>query len=137
MAKRSEQIIASVRGGSAALIAIVDDHQAVRIALSGLIKSIGLRVEAFASARDFLNSPTRDETACLILDVVMPGMTGLELQQRLAKIGTCIPIIFMTAHWDEDVRARALADGALEFLAKPFREEDLLSALRRALEGSN
>lgn len=119
------------------MIAIVDDHQAVRNALSGLIKSIGLRVESFASARDFLNSPARDETACLILDVVMPGMTGLELQQRLAKIGTCIPIIFMTAHWDEDVRARALADGALEFLAKPFREEDLLSALRRALEGSN
>jgi FixJ family two-component response regulator len=135
--KRSEQIITSLRGGSAAFVAIVDDHQAVRIALSGLIKSIGLRVEAFASAREFLNSARREATACLILDVVMPGMTGLELQQQLAKSGSRIPIIFITAHWDEAVRTRALADGALECLAKPFREEDLLGALRQALEGGN
>jgi FixJ family two-component response regulator len=136
VAKRSEHITNRAHDDRTAMVAIVDDHQAVRKALSGLIKSIGLRVEAFGSARDFLNSSTREQTACLILDVVMPGMSGLELQQYLATIGSRIPIIFITARADEDVRARAFNAGALGFLAKPFREEDLLQALRRALEGA-
>ena len=120
-----------VRGAS--IISIVDDDESNREAVSTLLKSAGFTVEAFASAEDFLNSTHRHHTACLILDLRMPGMNGLELQQRLAAARSRIPIIFVTADADEAARARALQAGAIDFLPKPFREEALLQAVRMAL----
>jgi len=120
-----------VRGAS--IISIVDDDESNREAVSTLLKSAGFTVEAFASAEDFLNSTHRHHTGCLILDLRMPGMNGLELQQRLAAARSRIPIIFVTADADEAARARALQAGAIDFLPKPFREEALLQAVRMAL----
>jgi len=113
---------------------IVDDDESVREALQSLLKSMGLRAEGFVSAEDFLHSAPLPDTTCLILDVRMPGMGGLELQRQLAADERRIPIIFITAHGDEDTRARALQAGAVDFLAKPFSEEALLTAVHVALE---
>ena len=118
------------------LIAIVDDDDSLRDSLDNLIRSVGFRVEGFASAEAFLQSQRAPETACLILDVRMPGMSGLELQQQLGAANGHIPIIFVTAYADDDVRARALAAGAVAFLSKPCREEDLLTAIEVALTPS-
>jgi len=118
-----------------AFIVIVDDDESVRLALNRLLKSSHFRVEVFASARDFLDFPHLRETSCLILDVRMPGMDGLELQRQLAP-SDHIPIIFITGHGDEDTRERALRAGAVGFLAKPFSEEALLSAVHSALENN-
>lgn len=115
------------------LIAIVDDDRSVREALRSLFGSMGFQTELFARGQDFLNSPHMSETSCLILDVVMPGMDGLELQGQLAARRS-IPIIFITGHADQNTCARALRAGAVSFLAKPFSEEVLLSALHSALE---
>jgi len=115
-------------------ITIVDDDESVRAAIESLLKAMGFRAEVFASAKDFLNSAQLNHTACLILDVRMPGMDGLELQRQLAAADCRIPIVFITAHDDEDVRKRALQAGAVDFLSKPFSEEALLSAVRSALE---
>ena len=115
------------------LIAIVDDDDALRSSLDNLIRSVGFRVQGFSSAEAFLQSQHASETACLILDVRMPGMNGLELQRQLGAAHWCIPIIFVTAYADDDVRARALAAGAVAFLSKPCREEDLLTAIDTAL----
>jgi FixJ family two-component response regulator len=115
------------------VISIVDDDDSVREAIESLLKSVGHRVELFASAEEFLNLGSRQETACLILDVRMPGMSGLELQGRLATANRSIPIIFISAHSDENARARALAAGAIEFLQKPFSEETLLDAINAGL----
>ena len=115
------------------LIAIVDDDRSVREALRSLFGSMGFQTELFARGQDFLNSPHMSETSCLILDVVMPGMDGLELQGQLAARRS-IPIIFITGHSDQNTCARALRAGAVSFLAKPFSEEVLLCALRSALE---
>jgi FixJ family two-component response regulator len=115
------------------LITIVDDDESVREALQSLIKSVGLRAEVFTSAEDFLASSRWRETACLILDVRMPGMGGLELQRRLTESNYHIPVIFITAHGDEEMRRRALAADAVEFLSKPFCEDALLNAVRAAL----
>ena len=120
--------------GLQALIAIVDDEESVREALQSLLKSVGFRVEGFASAADFLQSALLPGTSCVILDVRMPGMGGLELQRQLAADQRRIPIIFITAHGDEDARTRALQAGAVDFLAKPFSEEALLTAVHTALE---
>ena len=120
-----------VRGAS--IISVVDDDESNREAVSTLLKSAGFTVETFASAEDFLNSTHRHHTGCLILDLRMPGMNGLELQQRLAAARSRIPIIFVTADADEAARARALQAGAIDFLPKPFREEALLQAVRMAL----
>jgi FixJ family two-component response regulator len=120
--------------GPHSLIAIVDDDEAVREALQSLLKSMGLRAEGFASAEEFLQSAHLPGTTCLILDVRMPGMGGLELQRQLAAAECRIPIIFITAHGDEDTRARALQAGAVDFLAKPFSEEALLTAVHLALK---
>jgi FixJ family two-component response regulator len=120
--------------GPQPLIAIVDDDESVREALQSLLKSMGLRAEGFISAEDFLHSAPLPDTTCLILDVRMPGMGGLELQRQLAAAEYRIPIIFITAHGDEDTRARALQAGAADFLAKPFSEEALLTAVHVALE---
>jgi len=115
------------------LITIVDDDDSMRASLDNLVRSIGLRAQAFPSAESFLASPGL-ETVCLILDVRMPGMSGLDLQQRLAASRARVPIIFVTSHIDDDVRTRALEAGAVAFLYKPFREEELLDAIDGVLE---
>ena len=118
---------------SVSLISIVDDDESVRESLEGLLKSVGFRVEAFALAGDFLNSKALHATDCLILDVRMPGMSGPELQRQLIASQHSIPIIFITAHGDEAVRARVLGDGAVDCLLKPFNEDVLLNAVNAAL----
>jgi FixJ family two-component response regulator len=120
-----------VRGAS--IISIVDDDESNREAVSTLLKSAGFTVETFASAEDFLNSTHRHHTGCLILDLRMPGMNGLDLQQRLAAARSRIPIIFVTADADEAARTQAFQAGAIDFLPKPFREEALLQAVQVAL----
>ena len=116
-----------------ALISIVDDDESVREATTSLLKSNGFRAEVFSSAEDFLASRYLDETKCLILDVQMPGMNGLELQRRLASENRSIPIIFISAHYNQEVRKQATRSGAIDFLPKPFSEEALLRAIRDAL----
>jgi FixJ family two-component response regulator len=118
------------------LIAVVDDDASMRGALRNLLRSVGFRAAAFASAEEFLQASQIQDTACAIVDVRMPGMSGLELQQRLATIQCPVPLIFITAHGDEEARARALRAGAVEFLYKPFREEVLLRAIQAALQAS-
>lgn len=116
------------------LVYVVDDDVSVREALHSLIRSVGLRVEAFSTARQFLDYPRADATACLVLDVRMPGLSGLELQRELARPDLQIPIIFITGHGDIPMSVRAIKSGAIEFLTKPFRDEELLDAIRLALE---
>jgi FixJ family two-component response regulator len=118
----------------ARLVAIVDDDDSIRSALQGLMKEAELPAVAFASAEEFLYSGKQQQTACLIVDIRMPGMSGLELQARLNTERHRIPIIFITAHGDEDMRLRALRAGAVEFLAKPFDDEVLLDSIRAALD---
>jgi len=114
------------------LISVVDDDEAVRESLGSLIRSVGFEVKAFASAEEFLNSDHR-VADCLVLDVRMQGMNGLELQRRLVANQCRISVIFISAHGDEESRARALREGAVDFLLKPFSEEALLSAIHSAL----
>jgi FixJ family two-component response regulator len=116
-----------------ALISIVDDDESIREAIQSLLRSVGFRAETFASAEQFLQSDQIENTACLILDVRMPGMSGLELQRRLIATQCRIPIVFVTAHGDEEARSRALQEGAVEFLLKPFSEEALLNTIQAAL----
>ena len=116
------------------LISVVDDDDSVRESLGGLIRSVGFAVKVFASAEEFLNSDHLRNTDCLILDVRMPGMNGLELQRQLAATDRKIPVIFITAHGDEEVRSRALNGGAVDYLLKPFSEEALLNAIDAALK---
>jgi FixJ family two-component response regulator len=116
------------------IVMIVDDDESVRKAARRLIKSYGFPVETFASADDFLASGRLSETACLVLDVQMPGVNGLELQSRLVARGHQVPIIFITAFTDENARAQALNAGALGYLVKPFEEADLLNAINLALQ---
>ena len=115
------------------LISIVDDDDSVRESVRGLLRSIRFEVEVFASAEEFLSSERACETDCLILDVRMSGMNGLELQTRLVAAGAVVPVVFITAHGDEELRARALGGGAVDFLLKPFSEEALLTAVHTAL----
>jgi FixJ family two-component response regulator len=116
------------------LVAIVDDDHSMRGALQGLLKSVGVPSQAFASAEEFLNSGQQHQTSCLITDIRMPGISGLELQARLNAEHCRIPTIFITAHGDAQMRMRALRAGAVEFLAKPFDDEALLETIRAALE---
>jgi FixJ family two-component response regulator len=118
------------------LIAIVDDDDSLRKSLDNLIRSVGFRTQGFSSAEAFLSSNHIHDTTCLILDVRMPGMSGLELQRQLGAANRRIPIIFVTAHADGDARAQALAAGAVDFLYKPFHEEVLLKAIDTALKRS-
>ncbi len=118
------------------LISIVDDDDFFRNSLDNLIRSVGFRVEGFSSALAFLNSDQVRDTACLILDVRMPGMSGLELQRRIVAANWRIPIIFITSYADGDARAKALEAGAVDYLYKPFREEDLINAIDAALKHS-
>jgi FixJ family two-component response regulator len=119
------------------LVSIVDDDVSVRRSTRRLLLSSGLRAEAFASAEDFLNSGRVAETACLLLDMRMPGMDGLELQRRLAESGRLIPIVFLSARASEEEERRALRAGAAEFLRKPVSKAALLRAIRAVLENSN
>jgi FixJ family two-component response regulator len=116
------------------LVAVVDDDNSVRSALQGLLKAVGLSSQAFASAEEFLNSGQQHQTACLITDIRMAGISGLELQARLNAEHCRIPTIFITAHGDAQMRMRALRAGAVEFLSKPFDDEALLETVRAALE---
>lgn len=112
---------------------VVDDDLSVREALSSLIRSVGLRVETYPSAAAFLEAERPPGVACLILDVRMPGLSGLELQSRMAQSGPAIPIIFITGHGDIPMTVRAIKAGAVEFLPKPFRDQDLLDAIAQSL----
>jgi FixJ family two-component response regulator len=116
------------------VIAIVDDDESVRAALMGMMKAVDLPALAFASAEEFLNSGEQGRTACLIADIRLGGMSGIELQSRLKSDHYRIPIIFITAHGDEKVRMQALRGGAVEFLTKPFDDEILLTSVRAALD---
>jgi FixJ family two-component response regulator len=115
------------------LISVVDDDDSVRESLQGLIRSVGFQVHVFASAEEFLHSDHLHQTHCLILDVRMPGMNGLELQRELADTHCEIPVIFITAHGNESARTQALKNGAVDYLCKPFSEDALLNAIRATL----
>lgn len=115
------------------LIAVVDDDESVRTAVHGVLKSVGLLTRTFTSAEEFLQSGHQGETACLITDIHMPGMSGLELQATLAEQDCRMPIIFITAYGDASKRTQAMRGGAVEFLVKPFDDEVLLETVRTAL----
>ena len=114
-------------------VAIVDDDESMRAAVQDLLSSGGIQARSFASAEEFLLSGVKNETACLISDIRMPGMTGLELQAKLLAEGSRIPIIFVTAYGNTRMREQALQAGAIEFLGKPFDDEKLLGCVRAAL----
>ncbi len=116
------------------MVAIVDDDDLMRGALQGLLKAVGLPAQAFASAEEFLKSGQQRYAGCLIADIRMPGMSGLQMQAQLNAEHCRIPIIFITAHGDEKMRMQALRAGAVEFMAKPFNDETLLESVRAALE---
>ena len=118
------------------LVFVVDDDASIRDSLKDLIGSAGLDVQTFASAQEFLTSPRPDVPTCLVLDVKLPGLSGLDLQQELAKLDVQIPIIFITGHGDIPMSVRAMKAGAIEFLTKPFRDEDLLNAIEQAINRS-
>jgi FixJ family two-component response regulator len=113
---------------------IVDDDGGVRRAVQDLVESVGLRAESFATGQEFLNKKRTSEPSCLVLDVRLPQMSGLDFQRTLAEAGMHIPIIFITAHGDIPMSVRALKSGAVEFLTKPFRDQDLLDAIQQALQ---
>ena len=119
---------------AAEMVFVIDDDESIREALKSLIRSVGLSVETFASAQDFLESSRPDVPSCLILDVRMPGLSGLDLQRDLAEAHIHVPIIFITGHGDIPMSVRAMKAGAVEFLTKPFRDQDLLDAIQQALE---
>ena len=119
---------------SAPIVFVVDDDSSVRDAVKRLIASVGLRVETFGSTREFLSARRPDAPACLVLDVRLPDVSGLELQRELAEADIRIPIIFITGHADVPMTVRAMKAGAVEFLTKPFRDQDLLDAIHLALE---
>lgn len=126
------------RGSAAArpLLSVVDDDESVRESLPDLLREFGFAANAFSSAEGFLSSSNTDQTKCLILDVAMPGMTGLELQQELRRRGQLIPIIFITAQKEEAIREQALNQGAVKVLYKPFSDTVLLEALNAILPAS-
>jgi len=120
---------------SSKLVAIVDDDQSVQNALKDLMESVGISARSFGSAQEFLASDERNRTACLIADIRMPGISGLEMQAKLKAEGSFIPIIFITAHADAKIKMQAIKAGAIEFLSKPFDDEVLLEKVRPTLEG--
>jgi len=113
---------------------IVDDDRGVRQAIQDLVESVGLRAESFATGQEFLNKRRTSDPSCLVLDVRLPQMSGLDFQRKLADFGMHIPIVFITAHGDIPMSVRALKSGAVEFLTKPFRDQDLLDAIQQALQ---
>jgi FixJ family two-component response regulator len=123
-----------MKAAAAPTVFIVDDDRGMRQAVQDLVESVGLRAESFATGQEFLNKKRTSDPSCLVLDVRLPQMSGLDFQKRLAEIGMRIPIIFITAHGDIPMSVRALKSGAVEFLTKPFRDQDLLDAIQQALE---
>ena len=113
---------------------IIDDDRSMRQAIHDLVESVGLRAEAFATGEEFLSRQRRGDPSCLVLDVRLPQMSGLDFQRQLAEAGVQIPIIFITAHGDIPMSVKALKSGAVEFLTKPFRDQDLLDAIQQALQ---
>ena len=113
---------------------VIDDDGGMRQAVQDLVESVGLRAEVFATGEEFLKKPRTADPSCLVLDVRLPQMSGLEFQQKLAELGVRVPIIFITAHGDIPMSVRALKSGAVEFLTKPFRDQDLLDAIQQALQ---
>jgi FixJ family two-component response regulator len=113
---------------------VIDDDESIREALKDLLESVGLRVETFASAPEFLQSRNSDVPSCLVLDIRMPGLSGLDLQREMAEANIHTPIIFITGHGDIPMTVRAMKAGAVEFLTKPFRDQDLLDAIQQALD---
>jgi FixJ family two-component response regulator len=113
---------------------VIDDDAGMRAAIEGLLKSVGLRSESFGNPQDFLQSGRPDGPSCLVLDVRLPGINGLEFQQELADAGILIPIIFITGHGDIPMTVKAMKSGAVEFLTKPFRDQELLDAIHQALD---
>ena len=116
------------------IVFVIDDDAAVRDAIRSLLRSVGLQVEVFSTAAEFLKSKSPDVTACLVLDIRLPGISGLDFQAELAKANIHIPIVFITGHGDIPMTVRAMKAGAVEFLTKPFRDQDLLDAVQIALE---
>jgi FixJ family two-component response regulator len=119
---------------NAPTVFVIDDDTLVRASIQGLLKSVSLRSEAFATTREFLRSTRPDGPSCLILDVRLPGVNGLDFQRELADAGIFIPIIFITGHGDIPMTVKAMKSGAVEFLTKPFRDQDLLDAIQQALD---
>ena len=119
---------------AASTVFVIDDDELVRAAIQGMLKSVGLRAETFESAQDFLRSKRPDGPSCLVLDVRLPGINGLDFQRELADEGVKIPIIFITGHGDIPMTVKAMKFGAVEFLTKPFRDQDLLDAIHQALD---
>jgi len=117
------------------VISVVDDDESLRRSVGNFLRSVGFRVETFASAEDFLRSARRESTGCLVLDVRMTGMSGLDLLRHLAAGNVRVPAVVLTAHGDEDIRQRCLRAGAVAFLDKPFHAEALLDAVQRAMGG--
>jgi FixJ family two-component response regulator len=124
-----------VRTAPTGVVCIIDDDRSVREAIDRLMRSVGLQGELFATAHEFLRAQRAEIPACLVLDVRLPGMSGLELQQFLAERGDKIPIIFITGHADVQMAVQAMKAGAVDFLTKPFRDQDLLDAIQHAIEG--
>src|ERR1700757_5264173 len=119
---------------AAATVFVIDDDPLVRSAIHGMLKSVGLRSETFASPEEFLRSTRPDVPSCLVLDVRLPGVNGLDFQRKLADEGIRIPVIFITGHGDIPMTVKAMKSGAVEFLTKPFRDQDLLDAIHQALD---
>lgn len=118
------------------IVFVVDDDRSIRTSTERLVRSIGFAVQTFESAQEFLAAPRPQGPACLVLDVRLPGLSGLDLQRELTQSGMQIPIIFMTGHGDIPMTVRAMKAGAVEFLTKPFRPRDLLAAIRAAIDGN-
>lgn len=116
------------------MVFVVDDDASIREAVGSLLRSVGIKAQLIGSAQEFLTSPKPDVPACLVLDVRMPGLSGLDCQRQLAEVGFHIPIIFVTGHGDIPMSVRAMKAGAVDFLVKPFRDQDLLDAVQRAIE---
>jgi FixJ family two-component response regulator len=120
--------------GDSTIVFIIDDDPSIRSSIQGMLKSVGLRSESFATTQEFLSRPAADGPSCLVLDVRLPGVSGLDFQQKLAEADVKIPIIFITGHGDIPMSVRAMKSGAVEFLTKPFRSQELLDAIQQALE---
>ena len=123
-----------MKAAAVSTVFVIDDDGGMRQAIQDLVESVGLRAEAFATGEEFLEKRRTADASCLVLDVRLPQMSGLEFQQKLAELGVRIPIIFITAHGDIPMSVRALKSGAVEFLTKPFRDQDLLDAIQQALQ---
>ena len=124
----------SVTTENASTVFVIDDDASIRRSIQGLLKSVGLRSESFGSPQEFLATRAADGPCCLVLDVRLPGLSGLDFQRQLADAGVPIPIVFITGHGDIPMTVRAMKSGAVEFLTKPFRDQDLLDAIQQALE---